>query len=132
MHGRLYSEKFLMMDRKKCPKHVKFYSKNKFEKFVHLVGFIIRIYHDVKSAECQKRYYIHCFPCPFWERKAPLTDYVLGYNLLPLKLMLTFSHSLVSLCGIEGFAEFLNPLYVDWVLSLQAPTGCFAEVANEG
>lgn len=38
----------------------------------------------------------------------------------------------VSLCGIEGFAEFLNPLYLDWVLSLQAPTGCFAEVANEG
>ena len=24
-----------------CPKHVKFYSKNKFEKLVHLVGFII-------------------------------------------------------------------------------------------
>ena len=26
-----------------CPKHVEFYSKNKFEKLVHLVGFIIRI-----------------------------------------------------------------------------------------
>jgi len=26
-----------------CPKHVEFYSKNKFEKSVHLVGFIIRI-----------------------------------------------------------------------------------------
>ena len=25
-----------------CPKHIKFYSKNKFEKLVHLVGFIIR------------------------------------------------------------------------------------------
>ena len=25
-----------------CPKHVEFYSKNKFEKFVNLVGFIIR------------------------------------------------------------------------------------------
>ena len=25
-----------------CPKHVQFYSKNKFEKLVHLVGFIIR------------------------------------------------------------------------------------------
>jgi len=25
-----------------CPKHVEFYSKNKFEKLVHLVGFIIR------------------------------------------------------------------------------------------
>ena len=27
-----------------CPKHVEFYSKNKFGKLVHLVGFIIRIY----------------------------------------------------------------------------------------
>ena len=26
-----------------CPKHVEFYSKNKFEKLVHLFGFIIRI-----------------------------------------------------------------------------------------
>jgi len=26
-----------------CPKHVEFYSKNKFEKLVHPVGFIIRI-----------------------------------------------------------------------------------------
>ena len=26
-----------------CPKHVEFYSKNKFEKLVHLVGFIVRI-----------------------------------------------------------------------------------------
>jgi len=27
-----------------CPKHVVFYSKNKFEKLVHLVGFIVRIH----------------------------------------------------------------------------------------
>ena len=32
-----------------CPKHVEFYSKNKFEKLVHLVGFIIRIYYDTRS-----------------------------------------------------------------------------------
>jgi len=31
-----------------CPKHVEFYSKNKFEKLVHLVGFIIRIHLMVK------------------------------------------------------------------------------------
>jgi len=36
------------------PKHVEFYSKNKFEKLVHLVGFIIRIYHDARSPERQK------------------------------------------------------------------------------
>ena len=34
-----------------CPKQVKFYSKNKFEKLVHLVGFIIRIYHGARSPE---------------------------------------------------------------------------------
>ena len=33
------------------PKHAEFYPKNKFEKLVHLVGFIIRIYHDARSPE---------------------------------------------------------------------------------
>jgi len=36
-----------------CPKHVEFYSKNTFENSVHLVGFIIRICHDIRSPECQ-------------------------------------------------------------------------------
>ena len=35
------------------PKHVEFYSKNKFEKLLHLVGFITRIYHDALSPERQ-------------------------------------------------------------------------------
>jgi len=38
--------------RTKCPKHVEFYSKNKFEKLLYLVGFIIRIYHVALSSEC--------------------------------------------------------------------------------
>ena len=37
---------------KTFPKHVEFYSKNKFEKSV-LLGFIIRIYDGARSAECQ-------------------------------------------------------------------------------
>jgi hypothetical protein len=37
-----------------CPKHVEFHSKNKLEKSVHLVGFIIRIYHDARSHERQQ------------------------------------------------------------------------------
>ena len=37
-----------------CPKHVEFYSQNKFEKLVHLVGFIIRIFHDARSPERPK------------------------------------------------------------------------------
>jgi len=36
-------------------KRVEFYSKNKFEKLVHLVGFIIRKCHDAQSPERQKR-----------------------------------------------------------------------------
>ena len=29
-----------------------------FEKLVHVVGFIIRIYHDARSPECQKSSYV--------------------------------------------------------------------------
>ena len=36
-----------------CPKHVEFNSKNKFEKLVHLAGFIIRIYRDALSPKRQ-------------------------------------------------------------------------------
>jgi hypothetical protein len=36
-----------------CPKPVEFYFKNKFEELVHLVGCIIRIYHNSRSPERQ-------------------------------------------------------------------------------
>ena len=36
-----------------CPKHVEFHSKNKFEKLLLLVDFIIRIFHDARSPERQ-------------------------------------------------------------------------------
>ena len=36
-----------------CPKHVEFHSKNKFGKLVHIVDFIIRIWHDARSSERQ-------------------------------------------------------------------------------
>jgi hypothetical protein len=38
-----------------CPKHAEFHSKNRYEKLVRLVGFIIRIYHDARSHERQDR-----------------------------------------------------------------------------
>ena len=38
----MYSEKTPDDGQRNCPKHVDFYSKNKFEKLVHLVGFIAR------------------------------------------------------------------------------------------
>jgi len=40
---------------RKCQKHVEFYSENKFDKLVRLVGFIIRICHDARSSERQIR-----------------------------------------------------------------------------
>jgi len=40
----VYSEKTPDDGQRNCLKHIEFYSKNKFEKLVHLVGFIIRMY----------------------------------------------------------------------------------------
>jgi hypothetical protein len=42
-----------------CPKHVEFYSENKFEKLVHLTGFIIRLYHGARSPERQIQLYTY-------------------------------------------------------------------------
>jgi hypothetical protein len=53
MHGHMNVKLTPDDGQRNCPKHVEFYSKNKFEKLVHLVGFIIRIYHDARSPECQ-------------------------------------------------------------------------------
>ena len=39
----MYNEKTPDDGQRNCSKHVEFYSRNKFEKLVHLVGFIIRI-----------------------------------------------------------------------------------------
>ena len=40
-----FSDRFSVHDgQKTCPKHVDFYSKNKFQKLVQLVGFVITIY----------------------------------------------------------------------------------------
>jgi len=36
-----------------CPKHVEFITKNKFVKQCTSLAFIIRIYHDAQSSECQ-------------------------------------------------------------------------------
>jgi len=55
-HCCVHSEKLLYDGQRNCPTHVEFYPKNKFEKLVHLVGFIIRISHYARSPERQKRY----------------------------------------------------------------------------
>ena len=50
-HCSVYSEKIPDDGHRNCPKHAEFYSKNKFDKLVHLFGFIVRMYHDGRSPE---------------------------------------------------------------------------------
>jgi len=52
-HGCVYSEKTPDGGQRNCPKHVEFYSINKIEKLVYLVGVIIRTYNDARSPERQ-------------------------------------------------------------------------------
>jgi len=52
-HCCVYSEKTADDGQRNCPKHVDLYSKNKYEKLMHLVGLIIRIYHEARSPERQ-------------------------------------------------------------------------------
>ena len=55
MYCCVYSEKTADDGQRNCPKHVEFYSKNKFEKLVHLVGFVIRIEGHFLGAFAQVR-----------------------------------------------------------------------------
>ena len=50
-HYCVYSERTPDDGQRNCPKHVEFYSKNKFEKLVHLVDFIIRILDGLFSSQ---------------------------------------------------------------------------------
>ena len=60
-----------------CSKRVKFYSKNKFEKLVHLFGFIIRLFHDARSPERQIWYIFNI----------RLQDFLpSSFSLLPIQL----------------------------------------------
>jgi hypothetical protein len=56
----VYSEKLLMMDRGTVRNMNCFIPKNKFEKLVLLVGFIIRTYHDARSPERQIQFFSLC------------------------------------------------------------------------
>jgi len=58
-HCCVYSEQTPDDGQRNCPRHVEFCSKNKFEKPVHLVGLIIRIYHNARSSERQTNEGIH-------------------------------------------------------------------------
>jgi hypothetical protein len=53
MYCCVYSARYLMMDRGNVRNMYSSIPKNKFEKLVYLVGFIIKMYHDARSHECQ-------------------------------------------------------------------------------
>ena len=60
-HRSVCSKKTPYGEQMNCPKHVDFYSKNKFEKLMYQFGFIIRIYHDARSPECQmQKIHLRC------------------------------------------------------------------------
>ena len=72
-----------------CLKHVESYSKNKFEKLVHLVGFSIRIYHDARSPERQ-----------IWQPEFTVSDKVAP----TLSLVTNSLHwAVISFCFSPGF-----------------------------
>jgi len=78
-----------------CLKCVEFYSKNKFEKLVHLVGIIIRIYHDAQSPER----HIHTIFC----------------NLIPSVLeLIFFRHDL----NIASLVILINRCYCPDLMNL--------------
>ena len=76
-----------------CPKHVELHSKNKFEKLTHLVGFVIRIYHDTRSSECQNFYVSFTLIAFFIVLIVIIT--LLSFNLLAPELFFNFSTSCI-------------------------------------
>jgi len=122
-----------------CPKHVKFYSKNKFEKLLHLVGFIIRIEHILKQRTVTRLLPFLFFGCVILltyranekclakhsrvnllhstkncERR-PSEAWFSSYGLLKIRKMLTASTlSLDAGCCTSGL----------WLLDLLKNSGC--------
>ena len=58
-HCCVYSEETPDDGQRNCPKRAEFYSNNKLEKLVNLVGFILRIYHAARSPERQTTVYCY-------------------------------------------------------------------------
>jgi len=93
-----------------CPKHVEFYSKNKFEELVHLIGFIIRIFHDSRSPERQ----ILCKYWKFW-RNSYTNILDASSIILVLKELLNF------FCMSYVISEYTS-LFLISILTLRPPT----------
>ena len=66
---------------KTCPKHVESYSKNKFEKLVHLVGFIVIIYRVILSLEAPN----YCLPANIQRVCQSINGWWTNYWVLPTR-----------------------------------------------
>ena len=73
----VHSEKTPDYGQRNCPKNIEFYSKSKFERLVHLVGFIIRIYQYARSYECEMSANVRS-TYPFLATPLQITQYVYG------------------------------------------------------
>jgi hypothetical protein len=102
-----------------CPKHVEFYSKNKFQELVHLVGFILRIYHDARSPDvslCKLFYvwscmYIFLSPTPdlIFFYSTPTGLWTLHCNGLSVYCLNLLTPELV-------FLILARPVYKMWII----------------
>ena len=80
-----------------CPKHVEFYFKNKFEKLVHIFGFIIRIHHDARSPERQISVWHIPMLCVQWKTPGD------GQRNCPKHVEFYFKNKFEKLVYLVGF-----------------------------
>ena len=97
-----------------CPKHVEFYSKNKFEKLVHLVGFVTRIYHDARSPERKIHIHIvtHTKTVHFMVLKAVNTSRMYTRDTEMYRIILTFCWPCISVYLSKWSANLMHKSFV--------------------
>ena len=97
-HCCVYSKKTPEDGQRNCPKHVEFYSNNKFEKLVHPVGFIIK---KTRELFCTQRWLLSMLNTPTCIKHSSLSWYLVGrasqYNFFIItnliKKFLVFSNA---------------------------------------
>jgi len=76
-----------------CPKHVEFHSKNKFEKLVHVVGFIIRKFITMHGhMNIKQTNEISVFVPTYWLTLRLLMSYIYGAPILDVSRSYTTTH----------------------------------------
>ena len=109
----VYSEKLLMMDRGTV-RNMQFYSKNKFEKLVHLVGRIIRILYDAARSTERQIYhsYRYCYRptggTGHSNYVSPVQSYVRSFEVSHSGINRHPAFSDVTLSRLEGAFAFIH------------------------